>query len=325
MTTRRIAKAIIPTSFHPICARLLEAQEHLKKGNFIRRDDPNPARLIGMTTLDEQEFYRSSVAAVKDVAGEIVDLGCWMCSTTISLARGVRDLQEKFPSHAIRKIYAFDRFVWEEWMNPFSSRLSCKYLNGECFMPEARGALGALEEFVELIQCDLCDYRWDKGPIKLLLVDAMKNSALARKIAEQFYPSLVPGSILIHQDYKHLHTPWIHILQYRLRDYFELYFETKQGPTLSFKTRARIPHSVVRDLQLDDLSDEDVDAAFRYSMELASDEGKSAVAAAHVMHFVHRGEHSRAWTRVERYAHMQHPHDGDFYQSKQRIQKMNAE
>ena len=50
-----------------------------------------------------------------------------------------------------------------------------------------------------------------RGPIKILLVDAMKSSELAKAITMNFFPSLLEGVLLIHQDYKHYFTPWIHV------------------------------------------------------------------------------------------------------------------
>jgi hypothetical protein len=51
--------------------------------------------------------------------GEIIDLGCWLGSTTISLASGLRELNDP------GKVYAFDWFIWEPWMDLSSSEHWC--------------------------------------------------------------------------------------------------------------------------------------------------------------------------------------------------------
>src|SRR5436853_7107707 len=71
---------------------------------------PPHAWLIGMTTLEEQAYFEDYARSIYTGAGEIVDLGSWLGSTTISLARGLADN----PSVEARrkKIHAFDQFLW---------------------------------------------------------------------------------------------------------------------------------------------------------------------------------------------------------------------
>jgi hypothetical protein len=191
-------------------------------------------RLTGMTSIGEQQFYTECANGLSHVDGVVVDLGCWMCSTAISLARGIRR-QGGRPPHA-RRIYAIDRFIWDPWMDPWLSEVRGKYRPGDSFLPEALRRIGEYRDVIELVQADLTEYSWQHGPIKILLVDAMKSWQLARSITTSFYPSLVKGSVLIHQDFRDPHTPWIHILQYRLRDHFNLRHDVVDGWTTAFET-----------------------------------------------------------------------------------------
>ena len=45
---------------------------------------------LGMTTKQEQMFYRTCSEQYKDIKGVIVDLGCWIGSTAFSLAEGLK-------------------------------------------------------------------------------------------------------------------------------------------------------------------------------------------------------------------------------------------
>src|SRR5437016_12760146 len=71
--------------------------------------------LRGMTTPEEQAYFEEYARSIYTGAGEIVDLGCWLGSTTMSLARGLADN----PSTEARrkKFHAFDRFLCDAGMD----------------------------------------------------------------------------------------------------------------------------------------------------------------------------------------------------------------
>lgn len=239
-------------------------------------------KLLGMTTVDEQAYYTRCARSIAGKEGGIVDLGCWLCSTAISLARGIAGKKDQ-------KVHAFDRFTWEAWMDSCLPLVSCEYHPGDCFLPEARRLIKPFAGCIELHQEDLTRYTWRQGPIKLLLVDAMKSWELARSIARSFYPFLGPGSLLIHQDFKHHYTAWILILQYRLRDYFRFQHEVVNGCTVAFEATAAIPAEAIEAaVAFDAIPDEEVEAVIQYSRDLVGPEGKAAMAAAHFTYFVHR-------------------------------------
>jgi hypothetical protein len=181
-------------------------------------------------------------------------------------------------------------------MNPYLSKVWCEYQQGDSFLPEARKRISKYKHTINLIQADLTCYKWQQYPVKILLVDAMKNWQLAKSIAIEFYPSLTLGSILIHQDFKHYYTPWIHILQYRLKDYFHFKWDVFDGCTVAFETICKIPYNVV-DIatNFDSISDIEVAAAIEYSMnccKLLKD--KNSIAAAHIMYFIHKQDTLKA-------------------------------
>jgi hypothetical protein len=258
--------------------------------------------VFGMTGTAEQAYYAECAKGLRDSPGAIVDLGCWMGSTCVSLARGLGDSGEKRAG----MIYAFDRFIWEDWMNYQSEQVSCDYVAGESFLPEARRRTREFRDRITLVQADLTQYEWRQGEIKLLLVDAMKSPELARAIACAFYPSLRVGAILIHQDFKHFYTSWIHILQHRMRPLFRFVRNVPVGGTVAFEALEPVSGAVVeRATDFGRVEDAEADAAFEYSLGLVGDTGRAAVAAAHVMHFVHRAQPEQARARVGRYQGLQ--------------------
>jgi hypothetical protein len=254
----------------------------------------------GMVSPAEMDFFRESAARYVGKEGAIVDLGCWLGSTSIALAQGIMSRSAQADNRT-EKVFGFDRFVWEDWMPahvPFG-----QYHAGESFLPEARrlvrdhGGAG-----VELIQADLALYEWKDGPIKILLVDAMKNETIARKITTSFFPSLTPGGLLIHQDFKHYYTSWIHVIQYRLQRYFRLDASVPRSGTIAFEVIAPIPREAVdQATDLATISDDEVDASFRHSLDLVGPDDCVNVAAAHVMQYVHLGRKGKALETLETY------------------------
>lgn len=254
----------------------------------------------GMVSPDEMAFFRESAARYVGKEGAIVDLGCWLGSTSIALAQGILSRGSQADNRT-EKVLGFDRFVWEEWMPahiPYGL-----YHPGESFLPEARRvARDYGGDRIKLIQADLTLYEWKEGPIKILLVDAMKNESIASQITTSFFPNLITGGLLIHQDFKHYYTTWIHVIQYRLRRHFRLDRSVSGSGTAAFEVIAPIPKEAVdRATDLVNIPDDEVDASFRHSLDLVGSGDCVNVAAAHVMQYVRLGRKDRAFAALETY------------------------
>jgi hypothetical protein len=194
-----------------------------------------PASLYSMTTENELCFVETYARYWFSGAGKIVDLGCWLGATTFCLARGLT--QNSWAIHN-RMIEAIDRFVWEEWMNPYCHM----YRPGDDFYGHARDLLQPYESVVRLYKQDLLEYEPSNEPIEFLFVDAMKSWELADKIVRSFFPLLIEGiSYVVQQDFAH-HDPIVatnHLIMWYLRDHFQcvyhvprscsvVYFHTKR-------------------------------------------------------------------------------------------------
>ncbi len=262
-----------------------------------------------MVSPDEITFFSESAARYVGKEGAIVDLGCWLGSTSIALARGI--LSRGPDASSRERVLGIDLFVWEEWMP--SHIPHCLYRSGESFLPEARRVVrdhGGGR--VELIRADLALYQWKSGAIKILLVDAMKSEDLGRQVARNFYPSLVTGSLLIHQDFNHYYTTWIHLLQYRLSRYFRLFRNVVGSGTVAFEVLAPIPTEAVdQATDFAKISDDEIEAAFRHSLDLIGSDCVN-IAAAHVMHYVHLGRKDRASKTLESYRSLGMSDKGEF-------------
>jgi hypothetical protein len=244
-----------------------------------------------MTTKEEQALFTQSVKDVARLKGEVIDLGCWLGSTTISLASGLRELNDN------GKVHAFDRFIWEPWMDLYSSEHWCDYLPGESFLPETRRRMGSLKPWVNLVQADLTTYHWKGGPVRLLLVDAMKSWQLTTSIAREFYPSLVKGALVLHQDYLSYNHPWIPVLQYRLRDYMSYDTCVSHGCTATFKLIRDIPPEVLlKATDFSQLTDEETELAWHWSLEVVGARACAAMACSRIMYYLGKNDIARSKT-----------------------------
>jgi hypothetical protein len=288
--------------------RLVEGLRYIRHGRLSwEHSCPSSSIAAGMTTAEEQALFKKSAKDVAHLRGEIVDLGCWLGSTTISMAMGLREGGDQ------GKIHAFDLFKWDPWMDSFSKDHWCDYRAGESFLPEARRRIGEFSPWVDLIEADLITFQWKSGPIRLLLVDAMKSWKLCESIAKSFYPSLIPGALLVHQDYQCYNTSWIPILQYRLRDCFRFVQGVRKGGTVAFET-LRTPRmdELEAATRQETVTVEEVAAAIKYSADPLEDHGKASMSGSHVHYLAKMGRKAEALEQAKRYENEGVPLKGGF-------------
>jgi hypothetical protein len=251
---------------------------------------------FGMTSLREQQWLRSYAARRYRGAGAIVDLGCFLGATTISLAEGLA--ANRKAGH--KQIHAYDLFMWNEhfeaWAEAWAKGTEVEGLfNVGCsFLPEFMSRTQKWRDHIVVHEEDLKHVRWQHGPIEFLFVDAMKSPDLATAIASNFFPHLVPSvSYLAHQDFAHCSTPWIHFLTFRLRDDFSFVEDLPQSSMFRLEREIE-PQILTSDLSPAALPPAEIEAAFEYSLSLVADDKKANIIAAKAMAYVCRGEFARA-------------------------------
>lgn len=265
----------------------------------------NPCHaLLGMTTQDEQSYFEKYACTNYSGEGEIVDLGCWLGSTTIPLAKGL--YKNPNPKVQSRKIHAFDQFIWEEWMDDFvkGTELEGKYKPGKSFLEEFKKRIKPWSASVKIYAGDLCQIGWDGKEIEFLLIDAMKSWELLNTIISKFFPCLIINkSYILHQDFAHWYTSWIHLIQYRLRKYFKLVHIIPNSTSFIFKYVNEIPKEMLNmNYSASSFSEEEVEYAFEHSINLVSDKFTQArIASAKVMLFIHLGNKARAKYELDKY------------------------
>ncbi|MDO1451014.1 hypothetical protein Q0590_32365 [Rhodocytophaga aerolata] len=252
------------------------------------------AYLLGMTTNQERDYFEYYGKNIYAGYGEIVDLGCWLGSTTIPLLEGL--IQNKRFVKSRKKIHAYDIFIWESWMNVANTDIDGKYKPGDSFVDEFIRRTANYSEYISVNDGDLCKLSWRGDNIEFLLIDAMKSWDLANCIVNDFFPCLIENkSYILHQDFAHYYTPWIHLIQYKFREYFTLIYDVPSSGSTVFKYTKRIPdHLIAYTYSFSDFTEKDIDDAFDYSLGLVTDENKGNVYLAKVMAYIHLKDFKKA-------------------------------
>lgn len=250
--------------------------------------------LIGMVSNEIRNYCYKYGRDMYTGEGALVDLGSWLGSTVVPLAAGLSQ-NEKAKGNTI---HAYDAFVWYENMT-YSARstpIRHKYKVGDDFIAEFELQTAAYSQWIKIHKEDLAQVVWDKSPVEYMMIDAMKDWEVALRIVHEFYPCLIPGkAIIIHEDFCHHYTSWIHLIQYRLRDYFEPLPILKNSSAVAYKCIK--PLNNVNEIIGDDFMDfsaDEVEQAFAYSLLQVSKINKPAVLAAKAMAYRHKGDYLQA-------------------------------
>lgn len=186
-----------------------------------------------MLSPKERKLYMWLAEHWATGAGEIVDLGCFVGGSTALLAEGQRRAGRASTIHAYDRFRANDAIkksmLYPAGIPPFESE-SILALSKRLLAPWAPAVVfhqGAIEDKI-----------WTGGPIEILTLDASKTTASMDRMAELFFPSLIPGrSIIVQQDFLHWKQPWIAVQMERFADWFEPIIQVPQATMVYLCTR----------------------------------------------------------------------------------------
>lgn len=170
-----------------------------------------------MLSRQEQLLYFWLAANLPEGEGDIVDLGSFIGGSTACLASGRMAGVKKGTIHAYDKFTADERvkkrLLYPSGIAPFE---------GDNILPKAKELLSPWLSLLQFHPGDITDKLWDDTPIQLLTLDASKVAAKMDRMAEIFFPALVPGkSIIVQQDFLHFSQPWVVAQMELYQDYFE--------------------------------------------------------------------------------------------------------
>ena len=198
-----------------------------------------------MLTAAEREHLFHAARDRFTGQGAILDLGTWLGGSTAALAAGLKENRNERTKS--QKVHAFDLFELNSYLKqayPYPELADVPA--GGSFLHVFQRNLTPWAIQVETHPGDFTKYDHPLGPVELVHVDIMKNWALTNAVLRKFFRDLIPGvSMVLHQDFVHYNTVWIHLVMYRLRDHFEAVSHVPGSTTVEFKLRSAIPSSLL--------------------------------------------------------------------------------
>lgn len=244
-----------------------------------------------MITMNERQHLFDAARQRFTGEGAIIDLGTWLGGSTAAMAAGLSANTNDVGRH---RVHAFDLFRMNAWMkeNYRYPELADIPVGGS-FRPVFEKNLRPWADRVVVHAGDLSEHPWSGGPVELVHVDIMKNWALTNTVLRTIFKHLIPGrSIIVHQDYAHFNTVWIHLVMYRLRAHFEPIALVPDSTSYEFRSVSAIPPSLLdHTYGFADFDREEERAAFAWSRALVSDPFKALnIDAAEASLYLQKGD-----------------------------------
>ena len=192
---------------------------------------PSILELPRMLYEDERRYLTWLTKSQYQGWGAIVDLGCWLGCSTVCMAEGLRQSGKQ------GKVAAFDLFEWDPgYMAQDAPGVQLPY--GGDFMPEFHRLTAPWKDRIAAEKVDLFGYRWERGPIEILFVDAAKSWGLLNHILRGFADAIVPGKTrIVFQDYRLPMCLWVPLVTMTRPDLWQEIENTTNGTTATFLAR----------------------------------------------------------------------------------------
>jgi hypothetical protein len=154
--------------------------------------------------------------AGRESFGALVDAGCFLGGSTLALGFGLRS-----SGRTDGRIHSYDLFeVGGEWERIYFPD-DFPFAIGTTTLPLYESHIAPVRELVEVHHGDVRGFRWRGEPIGTLFIDIAKSWGVHDHVLGQFFPSLVPGSLVIQQDLVHFGHPWCAISMELLDEHVE--------------------------------------------------------------------------------------------------------
>ena len=292
-------------------------------GDYADRLGSDRKRLPGATSLEEQAWCEWTAAERFRGDGCIVEFGPWLGSLTMPLMVGLL----RNPRARSRTIHTYDLFQWEPGSNGWAkgTPFDRLYQPGDSFLPLYEQLVAPFRGAVDLHihEGDLSEAEWSGEPIEILINDAWKTMPLMANTVQRFFPSLMEGALVFHQDYLWCTESWIHMGMYRLRKWFTMEQRVRNSSTVIFRMESKPPPNVLAGFaelsRVEQLQEEEVEAAFDWSLSFLKDPEARLVAKAGkgwLLHKMGRDDKARRMF-AENWASPDYGHP--YYQFQERI------
>lgn len=177
---------------------MLPIREIIDTTSLNRTDVPS------QVTLAERKVLKH-LASKLAVDGDVVDLGSGAGSAALAIAEGLALRDESFP-----EFHAYDWFSLGSDHYATNKFKAVSNPRDASFLADFEHFLSPYLAHIKVHSGDIKRERWTGRPIAFLHVDICKDVGVFNHIAREFFGSLVPGAIFVHQDFSRPRLPWLH-------------------------------------------------------------------------------------------------------------------
>ncbi len=213
----------------------------------VRPDFPVPgfvANYLAMLTEDDRAAYYHVARDAFTFSGTVFDLGTYAGGTTAALTLGIlanRNFRTEICSLPV--VHARDLFKADaaapkglNWVYPHRN-----FKMGDDFLDVFVERLKPVMHMIDVKQGDIRKekYTLDR-PIEILGLDLCKTRDITDYVVREFFPHLMVGAHVLHQDYLHAWLPHIHVSMGYFADKFRVVHECYEGGTVIFELTSPI-------------------------------------------------------------------------------------
>jgi hypothetical protein len=183
--------------------------------------------------------------------GSIVDAGCFVGGTTMSLVQGLlqnpllASNQDKL--QGLIRVYDLFQIDDDYILGHLQKNYPQRDFNGQSsFLGVFEDNLSEHAHLLDVRPGDvmLAGYN-DDEPIEILGVDLCKALPVTDYVVRTFFPRLMDNALVIQQDFIHQYHPHIHLSMLLLDDCFELDHELRWGGSLSYRLKRPITPEII--------------------------------------------------------------------------------
>lgn len=236
---------------HSRCQRIISA---------YKSDAPKVLRKFpSMLTVGDKALYFDAGRKYQ-FKGSIVDAGCFVGGTTMSLVQGLlrNPLLEEHPGEIEKLIRVYDLFkIDDDYILEHLERNYPKhdFSKDKSFLKVFEDNMREFAHMLDVRPGDVIEAGYqDDTPIEILGVDLCKALPVTDFVVREFFPRLILGARVIQQDFIHQYHPHIHLSMMILEDYFDLDYEIQWGGSVSYVLKKTITPEVIVERFGDDSS-----------------------------------------------------------------------
>ncbi|MDF1808556.1 MAG: glycosyltransferase [Phycisphaerales bacterium] len=228
----------------------------VKVQNLIKRFKKNAPKVLkkfpSMLTEGDKALYFNAGQQYQ-FKGSIVDAGCFIGGTTMSLVQGLlqnssvtRDNKDVTKLIRVYDLFQIDDdYILEHLRRNYPKH---DFSNESSFLGVFEENMNEYSDMLDVRPGDVIAAGYhDEQPIEILGVDLCKALPVTDFVVREFFPRLIEGALVIQQDYIHQYHPHIHLSMGLLDDYFELDTEVKWGGSVSYTAKSKISNELIEE------------------------------------------------------------------------------